>query len=174
MAAGYSQRSLADKLGLAPGRRVFFSALPRDVARELGPLAQGSASLRGTFDYLHAFVTTRAELEDVVVRFKAVLEPDGMLWISWPKKSSGVATDVTEGVIRAVALPRGLVDIKVCAVSDVWSGLKLVVPVKDRPKRASTRATQRSAPAPSSSTKRASTRRPAAAPAAKQDRRRTR
>lgn len=172
MPAGYSQRSLADKLGLAPGQRVFFSALPRDVARELGPLAQGSASLRGTFDYLHAFVTTRAELEDVVVRFKLALEPSGMFWISWPKKSSGVATDVTEDAIRAVALPRGLVDIKVCAVSAVWSGLKLVVPVKDRPAKQS--ATKRDATKQSSTPKRASTRRPAAAPDAKQERRRAR
>lgn len=136
MPSGYSRRPLADKLGLAAGQRVHFSALPRDVERELGALPEGAercASLRGTFDYLHAFVTTRRELEDVVVRFRRVLDPAGMFWISWPKRSSGVATDVTEDLIRAVALPRGLVDIKVCAVNEIWSGLKFVVPVKDRP-----------------------------------------
>lgn len=169
MPAGYSRRSLADKLGLAAGQRVHFSALPRDVERELGALPDGierSASLRGTFDYLHAFVTTRAELERVVTQFKAALAPTGMFWVSWPKKSSGVATDVTEDVIRAIALPRGLVDIKVCAVSEVWSGLKLVVPVKDRPKRVTKRV--------ASTPKRTSRRPPAAPPVTKQAQRRAR
>lgn len=139
MPAGYSKRSLADKLGLKPGQRVFFADLPKDVERELGPILRGDAverakSLRGRFDYLHAFTASKKELAKLLPRLKRFMAADGMLWISWPKQSSGVACDFTETDVRALALANGLVDVKVCAVTEVWSGLKLVIPVRDRPK----------------------------------------
>jgi hypothetical protein len=128
--AGYSGKPLAAKLGLKPGARVAFLKIPDDVRATLEPFPEGSrvaGSLRGEADFVHAFVTTRADLSAQLAKIREKLAPDGMAWISWPKRSSGVATDVTEDVIRACALPLGLVDVKVCAVTDVWSGLKLVV-----------------------------------------------
>lgn len=77
--------------------------------------------------FVHAFVRSKSSLAKTVTRFRKLIAPDGMLWISWPKKSSGVATDVTEDVVREIVLPLGLVDIKVCAVDDTWSGLKLMI-----------------------------------------------
>lgn len=134
--AGYSKRSLADKLGLKAGQRACFVAMPEDVRRAIAvPVdVEESKALRGTFDYLHAFVTSKKELASSIAKLARALEPDGMLWISWPKKSSGVACDLTEDGVRALALANDLVDVKVCAVDHVWSGLKLVVPVAKRPK----------------------------------------
>lgn len=137
MPAGYSSRPLVDKLGLKSGMRAHFVALPKDVERELGPLPDGvvrATALRGSFDYVHAFTAKRAELAKLLPKWKRALVPTGMVWVSWPKKSSGVACDFTETDVRALALANGLVDVKVCAVSEVWSGLKLVIPVKARPK----------------------------------------
>ena len=138
MPAGYSKKSLPDKLGLKPGHRVWLDGLPKAIERELavriGPKGDcaRSTALRGAFDYLHAFTASRKELAKLLPKLKAALEPDGMLWISWPKKSSGVACDFTEDDVRALALANGLVDVKVCAVDETGSGLKLVIPVKDR------------------------------------------
>jgi len=133
--AGYSRRSLVDKLGIKPGASVLILEAPRGYAKTLGPLPAGAVSAKAPkpgLDFIHLFTTKRADLER---RFRALqksLAPAGMLWISWPKKASGVPTDVTEDVVREVALARGLVDVKVCAVDDIWSGLKLVRRVEDR------------------------------------------
>jgi hypothetical protein len=86
---------------------------------------------KGPFDVLHAFFAERAALDAALPHLDA-LQPAGMIWISWPKKASGVTTDLTEDVIRSIALDRGLVDVKVCAVDETWSGLKLVIPLRER------------------------------------------
>ncbi len=132
--AGYSGTPLAKKLGLKTGLRVMLRDVPGDYAAQTDfdlTLCQVLAQ-PGTFDFAHAFVDSRAAL----VRALDALEPDlddtGMIWISWPKKASKIATDLTEDGIRDLALPRGLVDVKVCAVDAVWSGLKLVRRVANR------------------------------------------
>ena len=133
--AGYSDKSLVDKLGIKPGARIVILAPPPGYARTLGLLPKGvvvAKTLRGTFDFIQIFLTKRAELERRVAALARALAPNGMLWVSWPKKASGVPTDVTENDVRDVALAGGLVDVKVCAVDDTWSGLKLVRRVRDR------------------------------------------
>ncbi len=112
-------------------------SLPAEVRAELrDALAECriTKDLAGPLDFIHLFSKSRAEMERELKRAAQALAPAGMLWISWPKKSSGVATDLTENVIREIGLKAGLVDGKVCAVTDVWSGLKFVIPVKKRPK----------------------------------------
>ncbi|RWL99122.1 MAG: DUF3052 family protein [Mesorhizobium sp.] len=139
-AAGYSGTSLPAKLGLKDGMVAAFIALPPD----LDDLAEAVAfagvdrlpewsSISGNqkYDAVHAFTRQRAEIEDRLGDIEAAIKRDGMVWVSWPKKASKVATDVTEGVIRAEALKRDLVDVKVAAVNEIWSGLKLVIR-KDR------------------------------------------
>jgi hypothetical protein len=128
--AGYSGTPLARKLSLRDGQRVWWEGMPEGVEAEIGEaglaldrLAQPSAPI----DAAHVFVTRRAELEEAVRRLLPLLAPAGFLWVSWPKKASKVPTDVTEETIRGVALPLGLVDVKVCAVTDTWSGLKLTI-----------------------------------------------
>ncbi len=104
----------------------------------ISPLPEGvevKTRVAGTLDFVHLFVTTEAAFKKEVLQLKKVLEQNGMIWISWPKKSSKVPTDLTEDVIRNFALKNGLVDVKVCAVDEVWSGLKLVIPVKLRKKK---------------------------------------
>lgn len=135
MTPGYSSRSLPDKLGIKPNTRIALLNAPRGYAITLRPLPAGlrvTASLRGSFPFIQLFTTSRRDLERCFPALFRALAQDGALWISWPKKSSGVDTDLTEDVIRAVALAGGLVDVKVCAVDDVWSGLKLVRRLKDR------------------------------------------
>ena len=135
-APGYSGKPLLLKLGMKPGARFRLVAAPDGYERVLGPLPDGARPVpagRGRCDVVQLFTARRAELERELPRLRECLEPDGMIWVSWPKKSSGVATDISEGDVREVALGSGLVDVKVCAVTDVWSGLKLVIPVKDRP-----------------------------------------
>ena len=130
MPTGYSGTPLARKLGLKPGQRAWFADMPDSVRAEIDPAAIGLIPLaepEAGMDVAHIFVTTRADLERHVAGLRDRLSPEGMLWVSWPKKASKVPTDVTEDTIRAVALPTGLVDVKVCAVDDVWSGLKLVI-----------------------------------------------
>ena len=127
---GYSGTPLAKKLTLAPGKRAWFHAMPASVRKEIGPEALGlllEDDVSAGLDAAHVFVTERTELERLLPALRALIQPDGQIWVSWPKKASKVPTDVTEDVIRAVALPIGLVDIKVCAVDAVWSGLKLVI-----------------------------------------------
>jgi hypothetical protein len=133
--AGYSKRSLVEKLGIKPGRRALFVNAPPGFERTLGKLppdVKVEKSLLGPLDFIHCFATKRQELEARFLKLKQALAVGGMLWISWPKRASKVPTDIDENVVRGVALAHGLVDVKVCAVDDVWSGLKLVYRLKDR------------------------------------------
>lgn len=134
---GYSGTPLAKKLGIKEGFAVALLHLPADVKAELRD-AFGKCrvvkDLRGPLDFVFLFSKSRLEMEREVVRSAKALAPAGILWVSWPKKSSGVITDLAEDGIRETGLSAGLVDIKVCAVTDVWSGLKFVIPVKNRPK----------------------------------------
>lgn len=133
--AGYSGRSLVDKLGIKPNTRIAIINPPRGYRATLGRLPPGvtvTSTARGSLPFIHFFVKDRAVLEQRFPGLLRELAVDGSLWISWPKKASGVLTDITEDVIRAVALPTGLVDVKVAAVDDVWSGLKLVRRLKHR------------------------------------------
>ena len=123
------------KLGIKPGLRMYVAGPPGSYFDWLGPLPEGvnaSKTLSGTFDFIHLFVKDQKSFRAVLIKAKAQLKSDGMVWVSWPKKSSGVATDLDENVIRDFALDNGLVDVKVCAVDETWSGLKLVIPVKFR------------------------------------------
>ena len=133
--AGYSSRSLVEKLGIKPGTRIAILNAPRGYRVTLGSLPPGvvvASAARGTFPFIHFFTRSRTLLQAKVPLLLRALAPDGALWISWPKQSSGVETDMTEDVVRQVVLPTGLVDIKVAAVDDVWSGLKLVRRLKNR------------------------------------------
>jgi hypothetical protein len=128
--AGYSGTPLAQKLGLKPGFRVRTTDAPAHYARLLAPLPEGlqlSTRLSDELDVWHAFVTSKRELAALLPRTLKAIRPAGAIWISWPKQASKRPTDVTEDVIRELALPLGLVDVKVCAVDEVWSGLKLVI-----------------------------------------------
>src|SRR5665213_3043985 len=125
--AGYSGTPLARKLSLKDGQRVWWDAMPDSVRAEIGEagltldlLAEPGKPV----DVAHVFVIGRDRLDEKVRRLMPLLAPAGFLWVSWPKKASKVRTDVTEDVIRAIALPLGLVDVKVCAVDEIWSGLK--------------------------------------------------
>jgi hypothetical protein len=134
---GYSGTPLPKKLGIKEGYRAALIGMPGEVRAELrDALAECriAKDLKGPLDFIHLFSKSRADLEREMKRAAKALSPAGMLWISWPKKSSGVATDLTEDIIRETGLAIGLVDVKVCAVTDVWSGLKFVIPVKNRPK----------------------------------------
>lgn len=138
MPAGYSPRPLVDKLGIKPNTRIAIMGAPRGYRATLGALPEGvalSTTLRGTLPFIHFFTKQRAALESRFPMLKRALTTDGALWVSWPKQSSGVATDLTENDVRDVALTNGLVDVKVCAVDEVWSGLKLVRRVQDRGSR---------------------------------------
>jgi hypothetical protein len=128
--AGYSGTPLAKKLGIGPGCRLLALAAPQDYRSLLAPLPEGvrfETRAGAPIDVAHVFVAQRSDLQRRLKALRAALRPDAALWISWPKKASGVETDITEDTIRAVALPLGFVDIKVCAVNAVWSGLKVVV-----------------------------------------------
>ena len=136
---GYSGTPLAKKLGFKPGTKVVVVGdVPAEYKSWLSPLpGKVTLSSKGKppLDAVHVFVTKRAELEKHLRHLRKALTPDGYVWISWPKKASRVPTNITEDVIREVALQLGFVDIKVCAVSEVWSGLKLVIRVSDRVKK---------------------------------------
>ena len=130
--AGYSGTPLVKKLGIKPGARVLFVNDPpefKPLLKDLPAIRKGSPS-----DYVHIFVRSQAELKKQLAAAKKSLEQDGMIWVSWPKKASGIATDVTEDTVRAHAFPLGLVDVKVCAIDETWSGLKLVIRVENRKK----------------------------------------
>jgi len=135
MPAGYSGRSLAAKLGIKAGAPIVIINAPRGYRSTLGRLPPGvrvAPTPRGQVAFIQFFTKARAELEQRLPALLRALEPAGMIWVSWPKKTSGVPTDITEDVVRAVALPTGLVDVKVAAVDEVWSGLKLVRRLKNR------------------------------------------
>jgi hypothetical protein len=131
--AGYSGTPLVSKLGIKPGARVAFVGAPVQFDELLGELPSGvKAVSRGTVDFAIVFVTKRTELAKRFDAFVDRLTPDGMLWISWPKKTAGVATELTENVVREIGLDAGLVDVKVCAIDATWSGLKFVRRLRDR------------------------------------------
>lgn len=126
--AGYSGKPVWQKLGIAPGMRVRVIGAPAEYAELVG-CAEGAivfVDARGTFDLAHVFAVSRATLAREIAAIDQRLPDAAMLWVSWPKKASKVATDITEDVVREIALPLGLVDVKVCAIDAVWSGLKLV------------------------------------------------
>jgi hypothetical protein len=128
--AGYSGTPLAKKLGIKPGTELHVIHGPDDYARLVDPLPEGvrvTDGLSKTTDIVHLFSTSKAELAPALGSFRKTLKPDAVIWVSWPKKSSKVPTDITEDTVRELALPLGLVDIKVCAVTEIWSGLKLVL-----------------------------------------------
>ena len=127
---GYSGTPLVRKLGLGPGMRVHFAAAPAGFAALVGELPEGVRVLArppAGLDLVMLFVVTRAQLVRRLAGLHAKLSKDGMVWVAWPKRASKVPTDMTEDVVREIALPRGLVDVKVCAIDDTWSGLKLVI-----------------------------------------------
>lgn len=133
--AGYSGTPLAKKLGIGEGARVVVRDGPADYSELLAPLPAGvrfGKRAGAETDIVHLFVKARATLERALGELRATLRPDAVVWVSWPKKASKVPTDVTEDVIRAVALPMGWVDVKVCAVDEIWSGLKLMVRKSER------------------------------------------
>jgi len=138
--AGYSGTPLPQKLGIKAQFKVAFFDLPADVRVELQEafaecrMAKAGREASGELDFAMIFVKTQAELRKQFSRFAKPLAPAGMLWVSWPKKSSGVTTDITENIVRGIGLEAGLVDVKVCAVNEIWSGLKFVIRVKDRKK----------------------------------------
>lgn len=127
--AGYSGTPLERKLGFKPGMAAAFLDTPEQLDGLLGDLDGVSVkrSLRGRADLVLCFVTARKELARRAARLREAIAPDGMVWVCWPKRASKVPTDVTEDVVREVLLPTGLVDIKVAAIDETWSGLKLVV-----------------------------------------------
>jgi len=133
--AGYSGTPLVKKLGIKPGARLHIADAPNGYAATLGALPEGVVrvrTLRGPLDVVQYFTVSRAALERRFAVLAKSLAPAGMLWISWPKKSAQVDTDVTGDVVRGVGLKNGLVDVKVCAVDETWSGLKFVRRLADR------------------------------------------
>jgi hypothetical protein len=125
--AGYSGTPLPQKLGIKENFRVAFVGLPADVkAQPQVALSACTVAKEGPVDFVMLFVKKQAELTREFARLTKYLAPAGMLWVSWPKKASGVATDMNENDVRRVGLEAGLVDVKVCAVSELWSGLKFV------------------------------------------------
>jgi hypothetical protein len=128
--AGYSGTPLTKKLGFKEGHRIRIQNAPENYRDLLGLVPKNvriSKSLRTDVDIIHLFTRSSSELEAQLPKLIGTINQNGMIWISWPKKSSGVPSTVTEDTIRSVALPLGLVDVKVCAVDETWSGLKLVI-----------------------------------------------
>ena len=133
--SGYSGTPLAKKLGLKSPLKLLTINAPKEYKSWLGALPEGvvlATKAGKPIEAAHVFTTESAFLDATLSRLRNELEQDGFVWVSWPKKVSRVRTDVTEDVIREIALPLGFVDIKVCAVSEVWSGLKLVIRVSER------------------------------------------
>jgi hypothetical protein len=138
--AGYSGTPLPKKLGIQPEHRILLVSAPRGFEKTLGKLPSGvtvSTKLAGKtkHDVIVAFVTEKAALAKQLSRLIATLQENGGLWVAWPKKASGVPTDMTEDRVRELALPKGLVDNKVCAIDEVWSGLRCVIRLENRSKR---------------------------------------
>ena len=130
MTTGYSGTPLAKKLNLRDGQRCWFDGMPESVQDEIGEYALELTFVRGPEDdpnAAHIFVSERAVLEEKLMTLRHSIAKDGQIWVSWPKKASKLPTDITEDTIREVCLPMGLVDTKVCAIDEVWSGLKLVI-----------------------------------------------
>jgi hypothetical protein len=135
---GYSGTPLAKKLGIRANSRLYLQAAPADYARLVAPLPAGVRTVSridATTDIIHLFATRRAALRTLLRDTLGAMRPDAIVWVSWPKRAARVPTDITEDVIRELALPMNLVDIKVCAVDATWSGLKLMVRKSKRPRR---------------------------------------
>jgi len=133
--AGYSATPLVKKLGIKPGFKIALVNSPPNFAGALD-LPEGvtiNSRSRLPFDLVHLFVKSEKELQEKFSEWAKRINPAGMLWVSWPKKSSGIVTDISENIVRTIGLQAGLVDVKICAVDDVWSGLKFVFRLKDRP-----------------------------------------
>jgi hypothetical protein len=130
---GYSGTPLIRKLGIKPGSRLQFVAAPKEFPALVGPMPDGARVRRaGNLDFAMVFVKEMTELMKQFPVLRDRLETNGMLWVAWPKRTSGVVTDLNEGVVRDYGLRAGLVDVKVCAIDDTWSGLKFVRRLKDR------------------------------------------
>ena len=133
--SGYSGTPLAKKLSLKDGMRVWWDGMQDSVYEEIAAEMRNLqllSSPEAPINAAHIVVTERTDLEAKLAHLRPLLDPAGMIWVSWPKKASRVPTDITEDVIREIALPMGLVDVKVCAVNEVWSGLKLVIRRQNR------------------------------------------
>ena len=133
--AGTSGKAVVQKLGIKPGFCIFVDGAPSAYDKIVGPLPSG-ARVQGKpkppLDMVHLFATQSKGLAAKLRRYRETIAPDGMIWVSWPKRSSGVTTDLTDIVVRDTALALGLVDIKVCAINEVWSSLKFVIPRDQR------------------------------------------
>ena len=130
VSAGYSGTPLAKKLGMKVGCIVFADGPPENYRQLLEPIPSGltfRTRLNSPVDIIHMFSTKRHDLERKLPRYMKQLNPSGAIWVSWPKRASKVPSEITEDIVRAVALPLGLVDVKVCAVDQTWSGLRLVI-----------------------------------------------
>jgi hypothetical protein len=128
--AGYSGTPLARKLGIKAGSEILLVGAPEDYLKLLEPLPDAVrfvSRVSESTDIIHFFSARKAELKQALSEFRAKIRPTTMLWVSWPKKSAKVPTDITEDTVREIALPIGFVDVKVCAVDNIWSGLKLVI-----------------------------------------------
>lgn len=128
--AGYSGTPLAKKLGVKAGAEILLVDEPPEYLSWLAPLPEGVkfvSKVSKSTDLIHLFVVSKKKLEAALKRYGKEIKSDAMIWISWPKKAAKVETDIVEDTIREIALPLGYVDVKVCAVSEVWSGLKLVI-----------------------------------------------
>ena len=137
MSAGYSGTPLVKKLGIKEGFRAALVGEPAGFRKELEGLPERVSfvtSIQNDLDFVLFFSRSRSELLRNFPRLAAKLVPTGMLWIAWPKKASRIPTDLSDGVVQQIGLDAGLVDVKVCAVNEVWSGLKFVIRVKDRPR----------------------------------------
>jgi hypothetical protein len=135
MMAGYSGTPLAKKLGIKPGSTLHSVHAPANYLALVAPLPENVTVSRGVVDDLdvvHLFIKTRAELIELLDLYKTKIKQNGAIWVSWPKKTSGILSEMTEDTVREIALPLGLVDIKVCAVDETWSGLKLVIRKENR------------------------------------------
>ena len=126
--SGYSGKPVWQKLGLKPGARVYVRGAPADYVEMIAAQALDLqlAGARGAFEFAHVFATSAAQLREEIEALAQRLPAAAMLWVSWPKKSAKLGSDIVEGTIRTIALPLGLVDVKVCAIDATWSGLKLV------------------------------------------------
>ena len=135
MSAGYSGKPLVEKLGIKEGQRIAILNSPKGYASVLGSLprmVRQYTRLSAEFDFIQFFGTDHDELEKRFPALKKSVAPSGMLWVSWPKGSSNITSTLSENIVRRIGLNNGLVDVKVCAVDDVWSGLKFVFRIKDR------------------------------------------
>jgi hypothetical protein len=133
--AGYSGKPLTQKLGIKPGFRIFVDHAPAAYGDIIGKLPADAVivtRLKAPLDMVHLFATKAAGLAARLRSTRDAIAPDGMIWVSWPKKASGVVTDLSDVVVRDIGLAAGLVDIKVCAIDDIWSGLKFVIRKRER------------------------------------------